>query len=220
MKNNVVEKDIVLYSVMFATALVVANILAGKVIMIAGSIVLPAAVITYAFTFLFTDIIHEKHGKEYAQKAVVYGFGAQIFATIMIFIGGLLPVAPFATEAQTAYETLLGQNYRFVIASLAAYIISQNVDIYVFSKLKDMTKGKHKWLRNNVSTFSSQFLDTTIFITIAFIGTVPNIWIMVVSQFAVKVLLAVLDTPLFYFFTRALKTSENKNTTKSIQIES
>ncbi|TLS38278.1 queuosine precursor transporter [Pseudalkalibacillus caeni] len=207
MNNQAINRDLIWFNVLFAVSIVVANIMAGKIIMI-GSFVLPAAVVMYAFSFLFTDVIHERYGKKEAQRTILFGFGAQVFASAMIFIGMLLPVAPFAADTQTAYETLLGQNYRFVLASLAAYLVSQNVDIYVFSFFKKLTNEKHKWLRNNLSTFTSQFLDTAIFITIAFIGTVPNIWVMILSQYVVKLGLALIDTPLFYLFTKNKKNSE------------
>lgn len=197
-------------NVIFATALVIANVLAGKLVAFGETIVIPAAVITYAFTFLITDIIHEKYGHETAKKTIIFGFFAQIFASTMILLGGFLPVAPFAAESQEAYETLLGQNYRFAFASMAAYLGSQFFDVYIFKKLKEKTKSKKKWLRNNVSTASSQFVDTTIFITIAFAGVVPNLWIMIVSQYAVKLMIALIDTPIFYLLTRR-RTNEDQH---------
>ncbi|WP_102345031.1 queuosine precursor transporter [Bacillus sp. Marseille-P3661] len=219
MQNNTitVPRDLLILNVLFATSLVVANVLAGKIVMFGEFITVPAAVITYAFTFLLTDIIHERYGTKQAQQAILYGFGAQVFASIMIIIGQMLPVAPFAADSQAAYDTLLGQNARFMIASMAAYFISQHVDVYIFSTLKKVTKEKHKWLRNNLSTLSSQLIDTTIFISIAFIGTVPNIWMMILSQFAVKLVLALLDTPLFYLFTRKQKCAElNASSTSTV----
>lgn len=201
MNSELIDRSLILFNVLFATSIVIANVLAGKVVMI-GNFVIPAAVVMYAFSFLFTDIIHERYGKEEATRTIRYGFAAQIFASIMIFLGMLLPVAPFAYDTQAAYEILLGQNYRFVLASLVAYLVSQHVDVYIFSKIKQRTAERHKWLRNNASTFASQLIDTTIFITIAFIGTVPNIWVMILSQFVIKMALALLDTPLFYLLTR------------------
>ncbi|WP_377891183.1 queuosine precursor transporter [Alkalihalobacillus sp. R86527] len=201
MKPEQIDRSLVLFNVLFATSIVIANVLAGKVVMV-GSFVIPAAVVMYAFSFLFTDIIHERFGKEEAKRTIRYGFAAQIFASIMIFIGMLLPVAPFASDTQAAYEILLGQNYRFVLASLAAYLVSQHVDVYIFSEIKKRTANRHRWIRNNASTAASQLIDTTIFITIAFIGTVPNIWVMILSQFAIKMTLALLDTPIFYALTK------------------
>ena len=181
------------------TSLVIANVVAGKIVMI-GQITLPAAVVSYAFTFLCTDIISEKWGKKKATQAVLYGFAAQIFAALLILMAQHLPVAPFAKETQEAFNIILGQNWRFVLASLTAYLFAQYSDVYVFHFLKE--KFESKWIRNNGSTMTSQFIDTAIFITIAFYGQVPNLLVMIVSQYAVKLGLAAIDTPLFYLLTK------------------
>ncbi|MET3698656.1 hypothetical protein SAMN05877753_104109 [Bacillus oleivorans] len=215
MINQPKDQLFTLYSVLFATSLVVANVTATKVVSFGDTFVIPAAVVTYAFTFLLTDIIHERYGKEQAQKTVFYGFIAQLFASVMILIGMVLPAAPFAQSAQEAYEVLLGPNLRNMMASLIAYLISQNIDVHLFSFLKNKFNGKHKWIRNNVSTISSQFIDTAVFITIAFAGQVPSLWAMIWSQFAIKCVLALLDTPLFYLLTRKNKTQANSTTVSS-----
>jgi len=192
------------WTTILVTSLVVANVVAGKVIQI-GGIVLPAAVVSYAFTFLCTDIINEKWGKQKATKAVILGFVGQIFASLLILMAQYLPAAPFATEAQEAYKILLGQNWRFVIASLTAYLIAQNVDVYVFDKIRQITGKDKKWLRNNGSTMFSQLVDTAIFITIAFWGSVPSLLVMIFSQYVVKLILAAIDTPIFYLMTKVVK---------------
>lgn len=182
-----------------ATSLVVANVVAGKVVMI-GGIVLPAAVVSYAFTFLATDVISELWGKEKAKEAVKFGFIAQLFAALLILMAKYLPVAPFAIETQKAFVTILGQNIRFVFASLTAYIFAQNADVISFHFLKK--RFKSKWIRNNGSTMTSQLIDTAIFITIGFWGNVPNLIVMIFSQYIIKLGLAALDTPLFYLLTK------------------
>lgn len=194
------QNKLTLLTAFFVTSVVIANVLAGKVVAFGDYVILPAAVVTYAFTFLLTDIINELYGKKAAQRAVIFGFYAQIFAMVMIYIGMLLPA--LEQEMQSAYEMLLGQNFRFVVASMAAYFIAQSWDVWIFNKLREKTNGKHKWLRNNASTMSSQFIDTAIFITIGFWGSVPSLWAMIVSQYCVKLVLAALDTPIFYLFTR------------------
>ncbi|MFD2638602.1 queuosine precursor transporter [Piscibacillus salipiscarius] len=199
------DQKLILLNVIFASSLVVANVIAGKIVMLGENLTIPAAVVVYAVTFLITDIVHENYGREQAKQTIIFGFIAQIFASVMILFGQMLPAAPFAQESQQAYETLLGQNARFVIASLAAYLTSQYLDVVIFSKLKKLTNTRHKWLRNNISTASSQLIDTTVFITIAFIGSVPNIWIMILSQYVIKLGIAVLDTPIFYLLTKKRK---------------
>lgn len=120
----------------------------------------------------------------------------------MIFLAIKLPIVDFSLDFQTSFQSVLGNNIKFTLASLIAYILSQANDVFIFHKLKEKCNDKHKWLRNNVSTMTSQLIDTAIFITIGFWGTVPNIVHMIFSQYLVKFFLALLDTPFFYYFTR------------------
>lgn len=195
------ERNLTLLNCVFVTSLVVSNIVAGKVIDISGLIV-PAAVVAYPLTFLCTDIIGEIWGKEEANRTVKRGILMQLFSLLLITIAIYLPSASFATEYSSNLKVVLGQNVRFVLASLTAYILAQSNDVFIFHKLKDKFRGKHKWLRNNASTMLSQLIDTAIFITIGFWGTVPSILTMIMSQYVVKFFLALLDTPFFYLLTR------------------
>ncbi|HID1144798.1 queuosine precursor transporter [Clostridioides difficile] len=198
------ERNLTLLNCVFVTSLVVSNIVAGKVIDIFGLIV-PAAVVAYPLTFLCTDIIGEIWGKEEANRTVKRGILMQLFSLLLITIAIYLPSASFAQEYGNNLKVVLGQNVRFVLASLTAYILAQSNDVFIFHKLKDKFRGKHKWLRNNVSTMLSQLIDTAIFITIGFWGTVPSILTMIMSQYVVKFFLALADTPFFYLLTRENK---------------
>lgn len=204
--------ELLIWQLIFIASLLIANVLAGKIIMLFGTFVLPSAVVAYGFTFLATDIINEKWGKKEANKIVKYGFFIQVFASLLIYLAMLLPVAPFATETQNAFKVLLGQNIRFVVASLVAYLLSQAHDVWSFNFWKNRTSGKYKWLRNNASTMVSQIIDTAIFITIAFAGTVPNLLVMILSQYFIKFIIALLDTPFFYLFTKKKKGVKNDKT--------
>lgn len=190
----------------FVMSLLVSNVTASKIISI-GNLIVPAAVVAYAITFLCTDVIGELYGKEEANKTVRLGFILQLFSIGLLYVAIKLPPAPFMVEYNEVFQQVLGQSLRVVIASLIAYTISQFNDVYIFHKLKDIHGSKHKWLRNNLSTITSQLIDTSIFITIAFYGIVPNLWALILGQFTIKVVLALLDTPFFYLFT---KKSSNK----------
>lgn len=194
------ESNLLLLNSIFITSLIIANILASKVVTI-WSFVLPAAVVAYPITFLMTDVIGEIWGKEEANRTVRNGFICQVISLILILFAIMLPVAPFA-DNQAEFESILGQSFRVVFASMMGYLVAQCNDVFIFHKLKEKYNGKYKWLRNNVSTLLSQLLDTAIFITIAFVGTVPNILTMILSQYAVKAAYALLDTPFFYLLTR------------------
>lgn len=205
--KKVAPSKLVLLNTIFVTSLVIANVVSAKVLQL-GPLQVPGAALCYCITFLCTDIIGEIWGKEEASRTVKYGFICQCMASLLILLTQYLPVAPYAQNVSDAYVTLLGTNWRFFLASMTGYLVSQSWDVWVFHKLKDRDHSKRKWLRNNLSTMTSQFLDTIIFIGIAFYGVVPNIWVMIISQYLLKLVLALLDTPIFYLCTRS--TSKNK----------
>lgn len=179
---------------MYAALIVVANILASKIVAFAGLFV-PAAVIVYASSFLLTDMLSEFYGKKTAQKAVWTGFLANIMLVVSVYIAIIWEGAPF-WENQEAFEAVLKNTPRIVFASMVAYLISQHHDVISYHWW--MKKApKHLWLRNNASTIVSQALDTVIFISLAFYGTFP-IGAMIVGQYTVKLLIALLDTPFIY----------------------
>lgn len=207
------EKYFVLLTACFVSLLIVSNIIASKIILVAGFVV-PAAVICYALTFVITDTIAELWGKERTKLVIAVGFIGSILAALMIKVAILMPTAPFWNN-QTEYEMILGDNLRIVIASMLAYLISQYHDVWAFHFWKDKTKGKHLWIRNNLSTSVSQLIDTVIFIVVAFYGTGLPILSMIIGQYIIKLIIAVLDTPLVYMFVGIIK----KNT-KLSSIES
>ena len=193
--------NLIAINAVFIMSLLVANVVAGKVVDLFGFIV-PAAVVAYGITFLCTDVINEIWGKEQAQKTVKLGFKIQVASMILILLAIWLPPAIFAVDFNVSFKTVLGQNVRVVFASLTAYTISQAHDVISFNFWRKKTNGKHKWLRNNLSTMTSQIIDTAIFITIAFWGLVPNLLWMIISQYIIKAIIALLHTPFFYLLTR------------------
>lgn len=194
------NNNLIILNAVFVMSLLVANIVGGKVVNIIG-LTVPAAVVSYAITFLCTDVINELWGKEQANKTVKLGLVIQLFSLGLILLAIALPPAEFARDYNDMFKIVLGQNVRMVVASLIAYTISQANDVYLFNYLRKVA-GNHKWIRNNVSTMTSQIIDTAIFITIAFYGQVPNLLWMIISQYIVKFVLALLDTPFFYYLTR------------------
>ncbi len=177
------------------------NLFGGKLISVLNFTV-AGAIITYPLTFLTTDIIGEIWGKKEANNCVKIGVIIQIGFLILGYLSLKIPSLQQTSYLQECLVTVLNQGTRLTAASLGAFVVSQTMDVISFHWLKDKTRGKHKWLRNNASTMSSQLLDTLIFVFIAFYGVVDNIWLMVLAQYLVKLILAVLDTPFFYFFTR------------------
>jgi uncharacterized integral membrane protein (TIGR00697 family) len=190
---------------LFVTCLITANIITVKLISVWGWVV-PAGIIAYPLTFLFTDVITELYGRKTASRVVWLGFGASILMVILVIGAGLLKPAAI-WEGQAAYESVLGMVPRIVLASMIAYLVSQHHDVFAFSFWRRKTKARFLWLRNNASTMVSQALDTGLFITIAFWGTVPNNILvnMLVTQYVIKLVIAALDTPFCYLMVNLLK---------------
>ena len=187
----------------FVGLLILSNILAVKLFSINEWLVLPAAVIVYVFTFPITDTIAEVYGKEAARKTVFAGFITQIAALVFIYLAIQLPSAPFFGD-QSSFETIFSAGFRVTLASLISYFISQNLDVTIFHKLKERHGESKLWVRNNASTMTSQLVDTTIFITIAFAGTMPTgaLIAMIFSQYLFKLIVATTDTPLVYLLVK------------------
>lgn len=192
----------------FVSALVLSNILSAKLVAI-GWMVVPGGILCYAITYLISDVIGELYGKAQANKTIVYGLIGQTICSILLTITLLLPAANEAVGA--AYNTALKSSLWFTVASIISYITSQAIDIRLFhgirSKLKE--NKRYKWVWNNVSTIASQAVDTIVYVVIAFgIGLsyfesgAALLWQMILSQFIVKVVLAIADTPFFYLLTR------------------
>lgn len=193
------DHKLVFLGAAFVAFYVLANILATKKIGV-GGLVLTGGLLCFPITFLITDIVNEVYGKFTAQKFVYYGFTIMALAVGIIHLAIYLPAASFWTEQQKAFAMILGGTFRITMGSMVAFLISQSHDIWAFNFWKNVTKGKHLWIRNNLSTVSSQIIDSVIFITVAFWGIVPPeaILPMITGQWAVKWAIAALDTPLCY----------------------
>lgn len=182
----------------FVTLLVVANVIAVKPLEFNGWI-LPAGTIAYPFTFLVTDAISELYGRRVATRVVWFGFCLSVAMVVLVSVAKVLPSAGF-WEGQDAFEEILGGVPRIVLGSMAAYLVSQHSDVIVFHILRRLTNGRHLWFRNNASTMVSQAIDTVLFVSIAFAGSVPPgvLWNMMGTQYLVKLGVAAIDTPLVY----------------------
>ena len=187
-----------------AVAVILANIQVMKTIQIFGLVTAMGNVI-YSSLFLVTDIINENHSKKDAQKAVWIGFFVLIATTIImqISIQFVPDESDFLSEHITAIFSVLP---RIAFASLIAYLISQSHDVWFYAKLKNRHKKRYLWLRNNLSTVTSQLLDNTIFTLIAFVGVFT--WDVIVqiflTSFILKVIVAACDTP-FVYLSRKIK---------------
>ena len=189
------ERYFTILASIFAGSIVIASVLANKIVDIAGFFV-PAGVLAYSVTFTASDVISEIWGKKRAKDTVLGGFAALFFMLILTQISLVWPKAPFWNQEE-AFQTIMGSTSRIIAASFIAYLSSQFHDVWAFHFWKKKTKDRHLWLRNNLSTAVSQFVDSFLFITIAFYGVFP-VWPMILGQWIVKCGIALLDTPIIY----------------------
>jgi len=187
---------LLLLTSIFIGSLVIANVIVSKIIAAFWYFCIPGGVIAYAVTFLMTDTICEVWGKKIGNLIVAVGFLAQLVVLCLTMVTLKWPAAGF-WKNQAAFESILGIMPRIVLASLIAYLVSQFHDIWAFHKWKTITKGKHLWIRNNASTMVSQFIDSVIFVTIAFAGVMP-VQPLVLGQWVFKLIIAAIDTPFVY----------------------
>ncbi len=182
----------------YAATVVASLITAAKLAPIVDGIFVSVAVGLYSMSFLLTDFLGEVHGKRYALRAVYTGIVAELVVIFSVYFSIAVEPAPF-WENQEAFSAVFGAAPRIMIASIAAFVAAQLVDVTVFDILRKRMDGRWLGVRNNASTFAGQTLDSVIFYTIAFWGVVPELSKLIVVTCLVKYAIAVLDTPFLYF---------------------
>jgi len=206
-RGTVVKKTNILLG-LFVGAIVTANLIGLK---IADFSIFEASVgiLVFPITFLITDMIAEVHGKEKAKEFVLIGFITLVFTLLIMVLAVFLPFAERSLVKED-YTKIFGTTIRIFIASIIAFAFSQMHDVWAFHFWKKRTHGKFLWLRNNLSTIVSQFLDTTLFMFIAFYGISPKftvlyVFSLIIPYWLVKVLFALFDTPFCYLGVKWLK---------------
>ncbi len=173
---------------------IIANITAGRPVQFFG-IVVPSAVFIYTLTFTLIDIIHEIYGKDDSRKVIYGAFLANILLVVYSYFVINMPAPSFFKDEQ-AYATVFGSTPRIVFASLTAYLLSSLVDVEVYHIWKIFMK-KRKWSRVLVSNGISTFVDSCVFILLAFYGVMP-VAPLIIGQYIVKMAITVLSLPLIY----------------------
>jgi hypothetical protein len=164
--------------------------------------------LVYPITFLMTDIISEIYGMKKANRVVITGLFASLFMLLIVTISNHTAATPWSPVDELTFNKVFGLSGAAVFASMMAYLFAQFIDVRVFHFWKNLTKGKHLWLRNNASTIFSQFIDTFI---VLFLLCYLNVieWNMfselLINGFLFKVFFAVFDTPIFYLLSWHLK---------------
>jgi len=193
---------------LFITCLITANIIAVKLISIFG-LVLPAAIIIFPISYILGDVLTEVYGYRQARRVIWLGFFCNLILVVAIWLAQLLPVASF-WEGQGAYERILGYTPRILAASFLAYLVGEFSNSFVLAKMKIATNGRWLWTRTIGSTLVGQGLDSLVFITLAFVGTIPPAALVsaILTQWLAKSVYEAAATPLTYKVVNFLKGHE------------
>ena len=179
-------------------------------------------ILPYPVTFLITDIISEVYGKKKANQVVTTGIFASFFSLLIVYIADAVPATSWSPIGDSLFEKVFGATAIAVFASMVAYLLAQYIDIQLFHFWKRLTKGKHLWLRNNFSTFLSQFVDTfsVLFLLCSF-GKID--WELfnglLLSGFLFKVIIAAVDTPFLYAAVYGLRKHFNLKPAEELKFE-
>ncbi len=204
------QRIYILLGALFITSLVVSNLIFQKFfywypldIEIFGTKLfeISVGILPYPITFLVTDLISEIYGKKRANDVVVTGIFASLFSLLIIYTASNVPATSWSHVKDEMFNTVFGNSTIAVFASMLTYLFAQFVDIQIYHFWKRITKGKHLWLRNNFSTWFSQFIDTfTIVFLLCSFGIIEwaNFKGLLISGVLFKILIAACDTPLLY----------------------
>ncbi len=211
MKNKV-SVLFMLAGILFATCLLISNILASKIMMI-GPWSAPAGVLIFPLAYIINDVIAEVWGYRKARLIIWAGFGVNVLAVLFFSIGIAVTAAPFY-DGQAAFTAVLGNTPRIVAASLLAYLLGSFLNAYVMSKFKVLTQGKGFSLRAVVSTLAGEGIDSLIFISVAFAGLFPGKVLlgMIVTQALIKTLYEIAVLPLTILVVKKVKQLEGEDT--------
>ena len=202
----------------FVTSDLCSTIICGKFIDIPlfgfGEFATPAGTFVYPVTFLISDIITEVYGQHKAKTVVIMSFCSTVYMFAIINIIDNLQIASCSLLQTLEFSKVFHLSSMNFIASSIAFLFSQFLDIKIFSLLKSYMPGRYLWLRNGVSTITAQIIDTLIFffiLTVMGVLPVSIFWTVFLSTIFIKIIWAILDTPLFYLSVFFLKHLDKNN---------
>jgi queuosine precursor transporter len=224
------QRIYMLLGALFITSLVVSNLIFQKFfywypfnieIFGANLFEISVGILPYPITFLITDLISEIYGKKRANDIVVTGIFASLFSLSIVFVSNAVPATSWSPVTDSMFSTVFGNTAIAVFASMLAYLFAQFIDIQIYHFWKRVTKGKHLWIRNNFSTFSSQFVDTlTILILLCSFGIIEwnKFQGLLVAGFIFKAIIAACDTPFLYLGVYLFKRRFNLKVNEEIDL--
>ncbi len=217
---------------LFITSLVVSNLIFqkffywnpfGNVTVFGASLFqVSVGILPYPITFLITDIISEMYGRKKANQVVTAGIFASFFSMGIILLANYVPAIESSPINDETFNQVFALSPIAVFASMIAYLIAQYIDVGIYHFWKKLTKGKHLWLRNNFSTFLSQFVDTVVVVGLLCVFKILPWHLfsgLVISGFIFKLIVALLDTPFMYLFVYIIKKRFNLDLGEEIDLD-
>ena len=196
---------------LFVAVLLISNVASSKILEL-GPFTFDGGTILFPISYIFGDILTEVYGYRRSRRVIWIGFGcAGLMAGVFALVGALPPAAGW--ENQEAYEAILGTTPRIVLGSLIAYFAGEFSNSYTLAKMKILTQGRWLWTRTVGSTLVGEGVDTALFVTIAFAGSLPwpLFWSIIASNYIFKVGLEAAMTPVTYRVTDFLKRTEKED---------
>ncbi len=199
------ETKFIILASLFVTFLMTAVLTGSKIVEFLG-LTFSAGTLAASLTYPITDVICEVWGKAKARKVIFAALICWIVVLILLYISIMAPPASF-WKLQAAYAKIFSTSMRLILAGFIAYTVAQFHDIWAFMFWREKTKGRHLWLRNNLSTIMSQLLNTIIIVMIGFYGLIPHTAIIptIFGWWLIKILIAVCDTPAVYLLVKWAK---------------
>lgn len=196
----------------YVAALLAANLVFKKFVSVpfffGQSFEVSLGTLVYPVTFLMTDIINEIYGERLAHRIVINTLVLSLCVNGAFYLFGLIPATGWSPLSDSVFEKVFGELGVVLIAGLFASYVAQFVDIKIYAWIGRLTKGRHLWLRNNVSTLVAQLADSfalnLIFVPM---GILPleKVIPVIVSSYAFKAFFALADTPFCYLGRWAAK---------------
>lgn len=183
----------------FLTMLAASTFISSKLTVMFG-LLFSVGGISYALTFPCVDIMTETYGRRAGLRFVVVGLVGHLLSLALMWVALRLPGAPI-WDGESAYVSTFERMPKFVVAGIAAYLLSQIVNVTAFEAIREMTRGRRLWLRSIASTAVAQVIDTAIFVPLAFMNVLPetiDLLYLALGQLAIKVALGAAATPLVY----------------------
>lgn len=197
---------------LFVMTLIVSNIASVKVVAI-GPLVFDAGTILFPLSYIVGDIVTEVYGYRKMRSLLYVGVVSLILTMTTFWVVQILPASPDWPN-QVAYESILGVVWRIVLASVTALFLGEIMNAYVMARMKVRSKGKNLWARMISSSVVGSAIDTVVFSTVAFLGTMPfdALAQLMITVFLIKITTEVIVSPLTIKIINIVKRREKIDT--------